>query len=92
MLRPASLPEEDLTTVYVKMLKDFGYPPVLRKAGAMGDSRIFSSEAGREWYGFGSPFRGMMHGQNVFRLFIRVHLALILATFVGVVSHANSFP
>jgi len=48
VLRPASLPEDDLTTAYVKMLKDFGYPPVLRKAGAMGDSRIFSSEAGRD--------------------------------------------
>jgi hypothetical protein len=35
---------------------------------------------------------GMMHGQNVFRLLIRVHLALILATFVWVVSRANSFP
>lgn len=48
VLRPASLPEDDLTTAYVKMLKDFGHPPILRKAGAMGDSRIFSSEAGRD--------------------------------------------
>ena len=48
VLRPASLPEDDLTTAYVEMLKDFGHPPVLRKAGAMGDSRIFSSEAGRD--------------------------------------------
>jgi Glycosyl hydrolase family 3 N terminal domain len=37
-------------------------------------------------------FCGMMHGQNVFRLFIRIHLALILAIFVWVVSRANSFP
>jgi hypothetical protein len=48
VLRPVSLPEDDLTTAYVEMLKDFGYPPILRKAGAMGDSRIFSSEAGRD--------------------------------------------
>ena len=44
------------------------------------------------WHGFSAPFCGMMHGQNVFRLFIRFHLALILATFIWVVSRTNSFP
>lgn len=33
VLRPASLPEDNLTTAYVKMLQDFGYPPILRQAG-----------------------------------------------------------
>jgi hypothetical protein len=47
---------------------------------------------GRVWHGFGAPLCGMMHGQNVLRLRIRVHLALILATFVWVASRTNSFP
>jgi hypothetical protein len=48
VLRPASLPENELMTAYVKMLKDSGYPPVLRQTGEMGNSKVFSSEAGRD--------------------------------------------
>jgi hypothetical protein len=48
VLRPASLPEDELTGEYVETLKDAGYPPVLRQAGRMGSDTIFSSEEARD--------------------------------------------
>ncbi|CAG1014965.1 hypothetical protein ANRL4_05361 [Anaerolineae bacterium] len=48
VLRPARLPRNARTKVFVKMLEDAGYPPVLREAGKMGDENIFSSEEGRD--------------------------------------------
>jgi hypothetical protein len=42
VLRPARLPRDDLTTAYVNMLKDSGYPPILRKVGERwGIARFF---------------------------------------------------
>ena len=41
---PTSLPNEKDTQAYVQGLK---YPPVLRKAGSVGENKFFSSEAGR---------------------------------------------
>lgn len=44
VLRPVSLPADDLTTAYVTALR---YPPVLRTGGSVGGNGFFSSEAGR---------------------------------------------
>ena len=44
VLRPASLPSDELTREYVQRLR---YPPVLRKAGSVGGNEFFSSEEGR---------------------------------------------
>lgn len=48
VLRPASLPEDDLTRDFVQTLTDAGYPPVLRQPGKMGTDTIFSSEDARD--------------------------------------------
>ncbi|MBI3699177.1 MAG: hypothetical protein HY242_01850 [Afipia sp.] len=45
VLRPTSLPEDDLTKAYAKTLR---YPPVYRTAGSLGALKIFSSEQGRD--------------------------------------------
>lgn len=44
VLWPASLPNDKDTQAYAKGLK---YPPVLRKAGSIGENKFFSSEEGR---------------------------------------------
>jgi hypothetical protein len=47
VLWPASLPEDDGVNEYAEMLTAKGYPPILRDAGYMGQSKVFSSEEGR---------------------------------------------
>lgn len=44
VLRPTGLPEDARAKAYAATLK---YPPVFRKAGSVGDLKIFSSEDGR---------------------------------------------
>jgi hypothetical protein len=44
VLRPTSLPDDELTQQYVKSLK---YQPELRKPGSLGENAFFSSEDGR---------------------------------------------
>ncbi|MCI0717506.1 MAG: hypothetical protein L0338_00710 [Acidobacteria bacterium] len=48
VLRPSWLPNEDLANTYVRMLKKAGFPPILRTRGKMGESKVFSSEKGRD--------------------------------------------
>ncbi len=48
VLRPSTLPNDSNTQSYVAMLAAAGYPPVLRTAGTMGSSQVFSSETGRD--------------------------------------------
>jgi hypothetical protein len=47
VLRPSMLPTDSNTQSYVAMLTASGFPPVLRTAGLLGISRVFSSEVGR---------------------------------------------
>ena len=47
VLWPASLPENDGVNEYAEMLTGKGFPPILRDAGYMGESQVFSSEEGR---------------------------------------------
>jgi hypothetical protein len=48
ILWPARLPDDPLVMAYSQALSTAGYPPVLRSSGAMGNSRFFSSEEGRD--------------------------------------------
>jgi len=48
VLWPCRLPEDPLIVAYRDMLTSEGYPPLLRTGGAMGNSRIFSSEESRD--------------------------------------------
>jgi len=48
VLRTTHLPKDKLTGEYVSYLNDCGYPPLLRQADKMGNSKVFSSEEGRD--------------------------------------------
>ena len=50
VLWPSRISDDPLVTEYAQMLTQQGFPPTLRTAGAMGNSRIFSSEASRDLF------------------------------------------
>lgn len=69
VLRPTSLPDDELTQEYVQSLK---YAPVLRKSGSVGNNKFFSSEAGRhlleqELLKAGARIRSMCPYLNVYQ-------------------------
>ncbi|MFC1826248.1 hypothetical protein ACFLYZ_02510 [Thermodesulfobacteriota bacterium] len=47
VLRPTTIPEDELVRKYVKMLEDKNFPPILRRPGNVGENKFFSSESGR---------------------------------------------
>jgi hypothetical protein len=69
VLRPTSLPDDELTQEYVQGLK---YPPVLRRSGSVGKNKFFSSEEGRhlleqELLKAGARIRSMCPHLNVYQ-------------------------
>lgn len=69
VLRPTSLPDDELTQEYVQSLK---YAPVLRKPGSVGNNKFFSSEEGRhsleqEFLKTGARIRFMCPDLNVYQ-------------------------
>lgn len=69
VLRPRSLPQDELTREYVQGLK---YAPVLRKPGSVGKNKFFSSEEGRhlleqEFLKAGVLIRSMCPYLNVYQ-------------------------
>ena len=69
VLRPTSLPHDELTQEYVQGLR---YPPVLRRPGSVGKNKFFSSEAGRhlleqELLKAGGRIRSMCPYLNVYQ-------------------------
>ena len=72
VLRPTSLPRDKLTKQYVQGLK---YPPVLRKAGSVGNNKFFSSEEGRHL-----PRAGASQGRNAYSVYVPQSQRLPAAT------------
>jgi hypothetical protein len=69
VLRPTSVPDDELTEEYVQGLK---YEPVLRKPGSVGNNKFFSSEEGRhlleqELLKAGAKIRSMCPYLNVYQ-------------------------
>jgi hypothetical protein len=69
VLRPTSLPDDELTQEYVQGLK---YAPILRKPGSVGNNKFFSSEGGRhlleqEFLKVGTRIRSMCPNLNVYQ-------------------------
>lgn len=69
VLRPTSVPDEELTRAYAQSL---AYAPVLRKPGSVGTNRFFSSEEGRhlleqELLKAGARIRSMCPYLNVYQ-------------------------
>lgn len=45
---PSQVPNDPATTAYVQKLTNAGHPPLLRDAGRMGQTKVFSAENGRD--------------------------------------------